>query len=285
MSQPSATSATYTIESGDDEYRRLEVQAEANAEYVRDGCRRAGVQPGAAVIDVGCGAPGALLRLAEVVGPGSTVVGIDRDAETVARAQAIATRHQLANITVIHADINTIDPAAVCPPGPFDLAYCHHVLFHQADPIATVRQMAALVRSGGHVLLQEIVLVTRCPEPPLVDPASPALGEWHRITAEVIGHAGGHSEIAQYLDETVRAAGLQPLQQHGYLTGKGPQHAPLVLQHAIDVLGTMRQAIVARAIATEVKVDALLHALAEEQSMTYRTFLAPLYIEIIARVP
>ena len=285
MNEPPPGSAPYTIERSDAEYRRLEVQAEANAEYVRDGCRRVGVPSGASAIDVGCGAPGALLALAEIVGPHGTVVGIDVNAGTVAAAQEIVKRHQAPNITVIQADINTLDPAAVCPPGRFDLAFCHHVLFHQADPVTTVRQMAALVRSEGHVLMQEIVLDTRCAAPPLVDPASRALQQWYRFTEEVIRHAGGHPEIAQFLEETSTAAGLQPLRQHAYMTGRGPQGAGQVLQGAIDTLGGMRKAIVAHTIATDVEVDALLGALVEEQSMTYRTFLAPLYVEMIARVP
>lgn len=284
MSQPTE-SVPYTIASSDAEYRRLEALAEANAEFVRDGCRRVGLPAGASVIEVGCGAPGALLPLAEVVGPHGTVVGIDFNADTVSMAQEIMKRNQAPNIAVIHANINTLDPAAVCPPDRFDLAYCHLVLLHQADPAATVRQMAALVRSGGHVLIQEIMLDPQCGDPPLVDPASPAIRQWHTITAAAIHHAGGCPEVARYLDETVRAAGLHPVRQHAYLTWTGPGEAVKVLQSAIDTLSGMRQAIVARSIATDMEVDALVRALAEEQSTAFRTFLSPLYVEIIARVP
>jgi ubiquinone/menaquinone biosynthesis C-methylase UbiE len=285
MNQPPGANAPYTIESNDAEYRRLETLAEANAEFVRDGCRRVGVPPGASVIEVGCGAPGALLPLAEVVGPDGRVVGIDFNADTVVAAQEIAKRRQAPNITVIHANINTLDPADVCPPGGFDLAYCHLVLLHQVDPVATVRRMGALVRSGGHMLMQEIVLDPRCAEPPLVEPASPAMQQWHTLTAAVIRHAGGRPDIARYLDETVKEAGLQPVRQHAYLTWTGPREAAQVLQSASDTLEGMRQAIVARSLATGVEVDALLRALAEEQSTSFRTFLSPLYVEMIARVP
>jgi hypothetical protein len=118
-----------------------------------------------------------------------------------------------------------------------------------------------------------------------VDPVSHALQQWHQVTAEVIRHAGGHSEIAQFMEETITAAGLQPLRQHAYMSARGPHEAAQVLIGARDTLGVMRKAIVAHTIATDAEVDALLRALAEDQSTTYRTFLAPLYVEMIARVP
>lgn len=285
MSQSPTAHASYTIETSDAEYKRLEDLANANAEYVRDGCRRVGLQPGASVVDVGCGAPGALLPFADVVGPRGRVMGMDINTSTVAKAQEIVKRHKISNIAVIHADINTVDPATVCPPGGVDLAYCHLMLMHQADPVATLRQMAALVRSGGHVLLQEIVLDPRCAEPPWISPAVPALQQWYRVTAEAIRHAGGHPETAQSLDEIVTAARLQPLRQHAYSMWAGSGEAAQLLQSVIDTLRGMRAAIVARELATDADVAGWLEALTAAQSGTYQTFLGLLYVEMIAQVP
>src|SRR5689334_18143551 len=97
-------------------------------------CARAGVGPGARVIDVGCGPVGALLDLAAIAGSRGTVVGIDSSAAAVDTARAVLARRGLDRVRVVHGDVTAAGAAALADAGPFDAAHVRFVLVHQADP-------------------------------------------------------------------------------------------------------------------------------------------------------
>jgi SAM-dependent methyltransferase len=111
----------------------------------------AGVGPGARVADVGCG-PGAMTAvLAELVGPGGAVVGVDAEPDTVARATEMVAGLPQASATVGQADGSGLDP------GTFDVAMCRHVLAHNGGrERAIVDHLATLVRPGGAVYLVDV---------------------------------------------------------------------------------------------------------------------------------
>src|SRR5262249_44561269 len=130
----------------------------------RDGLRRAGIQAGQKAIDVGCGALGALPLLAELVGPDGDVVGLDMDATSLQHARRILDAQGHQRIYLMQANINELPNGAVCPPGPFDIAFCRLLLMHQADPVATLRQMAATLRPGGHLIAHEVLFPVQLPK-------------------------------------------------------------------------------------------------------------------------
>lgn len=66
--------------------------------------------------------------------------------------------------------------------------------------------MAALVRSGGHLLIQEPLLDMKLAEPPIVEPASPVLREYYRVVLQVLRRGGGQPENARYMDEVLLTA-------------------------------------------------------------------------------
>ena len=131
------------------EVERLVVQARLRDPHLGDGLRRAGIRPGDKAIDVGCGPLGALLVLADLVGPTGTVVGLDMDAPSLQRARGILDQRGHSGVQLVHANINTMSPGAVCPPGPFDVAVCSQFLNNQPDPADTLRRIAAFVRPAG----------------------------------------------------------------------------------------------------------------------------------------
>ena len=113
----------------------------------------AGVVPGMRVLDVGCG-PGAVTALLlERVGPGGRVVGIDRAPPLLELAAA---RNPDPRATFVRADLD----AALPELGAFDAVVGRRVLMYLKDPAATLARMVALVRPGGVVLFQELVIDT-----------------------------------------------------------------------------------------------------------------------------
>jgi ubiquinone/menaquinone biosynthesis C-methylase UbiE len=191
-----------------DHARLIEI-ARRHARFVRDMCARAGVTAGAHVADVGCSPVGALLELAEVVGPQGTVVGIDSSAAAVATARAIVTEQHLGNVAVVHGDVNTMDLAAV-PNTPFDAAHLRLVLVHQVDSAATLRRVATLLRPEGRVLIFDVLA------PPRYDPPVPASDRaWALLQAA--GAARGLAQHVGYrLPRLCADAGLRVLDARGY---------------------------------------------------------------------
>jgi ubiquinone/menaquinone biosynthesis C-methylase UbiE len=105
-------------------FERLVITARFRDPHIRDGLRRIGLRPGDKVIDVGCGPLGALLVLADIVGPTGTVVGLDMDAPSLKFARAILDQRGTQSVQLVQADINTMPREVVCPLGPFDVAVC-----------------------------------------------------------------------------------------------------------------------------------------------------------------
>src|SRR5262245_62576551 len=84
---------SYPLGYSDGEFARLERQGRLFHDLTEDVLVRAGLAPGMRVLDVGCGIGDVSLLAASLVGPGGTVLGIDRspDAiETAARRAAAA---------------------------------------------------------------------------------------------------------------------------------------------------------------------------------------------------
>jgi SAM-dependent methyltransferase len=110
----------------------------------------AGIGPGAAVADVGCG-PGAMLpALSAAVGPEGRVAAVDADPAAVAAARALVEAAGLANVTVAEARAERTGLEA----GSFDTVMLRHVLAHNGGlEDAIVAHLAALVRPGGCLYL------------------------------------------------------------------------------------------------------------------------------------
>ncbi len=130
---------------------------------------RAGIQPGARVLDAGCGVGGSSLWLAQA--RGANVVGITPVASQVARARSFARTRKLSDrIAFEQADYtNTLFPAAS-----FDVVWALESLCHAPDKAAFYREAARLLRPGGRLVIAEYMRATR----PLSDRGERLLHQW-----------------------------------------------------------------------------------------------------------
>lgn len=104
------------------------------------------------VVDVGCGAGRAMVRLAELY-PNSRFRGFDLSPEAVAAATAEARERGLTNVTFAAAD--AADPA-VLGAGRFDLVTAFDAIHDQAKPAAVLANVRRAMRPGGTFLMQDI---------------------------------------------------------------------------------------------------------------------------------
>jgi SAM-dependent methyltransferase len=103
-----------------------------------------GVGAGWRCLEVGCGAGGVALWLADRIGPTGRVLATDLDTRFVAgRGQA-------------NLDVQTHDITAdAIEPGWFDLAHTRNVLAHLRDHRRALDRMIGAVRPGGWILIED----------------------------------------------------------------------------------------------------------------------------------
>jgi ubiquinone/menaquinone biosynthesis C-methylase UbiE len=163
---------------------------------------RAGLGPGQAAIDVGCGPSGIIELLSKQVAPGGHVVGLDADPAHVAMARELARRDGLGNVTIVAADARRTG----LPTGSFDLVHARTLLVTVPKPAEVLAEMVRLARPGGWVVgLEPDAEFSLC------YPAHPA---WIRL-AELFQTAfprnGADLLIGRRLSELYRQAGLQDI--------------------------------------------------------------------------
>src|SRR5215472_16319067 len=106
--QASNVSLDYVLGYTAAEHERLIRQAALIAPYTERLFRQAGIGPGQRVLDLGSGVGDVSMLLARIVGPSGEVVGIERDASSIAQAEALAAAPGLHNVSFIQTDVNEI---------------------------------------------------------------------------------------------------------------------------------------------------------------------------------
>mgnify|MGYP001159369655 CR=1 FL=1 len=108
--------------------------------------------PGSRVLDAGCGSGGMTRLLAQAVGSGGEVVGLDANPQLIewnrshVKDTDVAGQIQFQEGDVLHLPFED---------GTFDLVWCSRVIHGLNDQVAGVRELARVVRPGGRVVLRE----------------------------------------------------------------------------------------------------------------------------------
>ena len=102
------------------------------------------------VLDVGCGAGQALIRMAELY-PESLFAGYDLSDEGIAAARAEAARRGVRNARFEVKDVARLDE-----PGRYDLVTAFDAIHDQARPSQVLRNVRRALRTGGVFLMQDI---------------------------------------------------------------------------------------------------------------------------------
>jgi ubiquinone/menaquinone biosynthesis C-methylase UbiE len=136
------------------EQERLILQASILRPWTSDFFRDAGLSTGMRVLDVGCGLGDVSFLAAELVGPAGSVIGIDREQVAVERAGHRAKQVGLTGrVRFVHAAMDDFASQEV-----FDAVVGRYILVHLADPAATLRHLANLVRPGGLLVFHELAI-------------------------------------------------------------------------------------------------------------------------------
>jgi SAM-dependent methyltransferase len=146
----SRSATDYALGYTDAEQERLIRQATLIAPHTDRLFREAGIGEGHRVLDLGSGMGDVSMLVAGLVGPSGEVVGIERDATSIERAQARVAAAGLRNVSFLNADLNNI-----VTDRPFDAAVGRYILMFLPDPTSVLRSVFRLVRPGGVLAFQE----------------------------------------------------------------------------------------------------------------------------------
>lgn len=184
------------------EVRHLVEQAEVYAPEAEELLDRIDLAAGAAVIDVGCGVMGILHLLADRVGPGGRIVGLDREPRMVEAGCELAGQRGL-NVELIQADATAIGLGD----NTFDLVHARTLLLNVASPEDILTEMIRIARPGGLIAVQEPdASAWNC------DPPHPA---FEILRAEILSayrRTGKDFSIGRRIARMLRDAGLDDVQ-------------------------------------------------------------------------
>jgi len=198
MKHMAPPSGHYPIERRAGEVERLRLQNAAWAEDTAALLDAVGVGQGWHCLDLGCGPGGITDVLAEKVGPGGRVFGLDADAEFIEIARGWGPKAVEYRVDDAYA--------TGLPGGAFDLVHIRFLASTAGEPDRLIAEALRLLRPGGVLAMQEADFPTlRC------FPPHPAWDELvGAFRACFPGHDGEES-VAQSLYRRMRAAGCQDL--------------------------------------------------------------------------
>lgn len=151
----------------------------------------ADLEPESLVLDVGCG-PGLVAEA--LLEAGHSVVGIDLSTEMIARARRRCERFG-DRVVFLVGSLQDPQPAEFAP---FDACLSRYVLHHIHDPMLFVARQAALLRSGGVLVLSDQT----------TDP-TPESRSWHQGVERLRDHSHTSQATPGELADLLTVAGME----------------------------------------------------------------------------
>ncbi|MDJ0665259.1 MAG: methyltransferase domain-containing protein [Acidimicrobiia bacterium] len=155
------------------------------------------IEAGMRVLDLGCGPGSITVGLAEHVGPGGSVVGVDNSPERIELAQEAG-----AGVPALEFTVASVYELPF-PDDSFDVAYSHQVMQHLADPVAALLEAKRVLRPGGLIAVRDADYGTMTHYP-----SHPELDEWLDAYHRVARANGGEPDAGRRLLEWVGEAGF-----------------------------------------------------------------------------
>jgi cyclopropane fatty-acyl-phospholipid synthase-like methyltransferase len=244
----------YPLGYTDDEAQRLIEQAAYFEDLTVDVLRRAGLESGMRVLDLGCGVGDVSLLAAQMVGTAGSVLGIDRNRESVEIARRRVAKLHIPNVSFAMTELDDFNPEEL-----FDAIIGRLVLLYQPDPAATLRRFAEFLRPNGIVACQEIDIDMS------QFPGSELFNNVRSWIVAALKAGGAEPKTGSKLLQIFLAAGLpRPTMIAGCRVESGPDS--VIYEHHAQILRSLmplgeRAGIIS---AAEVAIDTLASRLRQE---------------------
>lgn len=160
----------------------------------------AGIGEGMRVLDIGCGYGEVTLLAAALVGAAGQVLGVDRAEPALQVARTRAREQGVGNVSFSRCELDALPDGN----GLFDAVIGRRVLMYVPDAVATLSRLAAVLKPGGLIVLQEHDPTAM----PLCRPAMPLHEQVHRWIWETVAHEGADVHMGLNLSPSLRRAGF-----------------------------------------------------------------------------
>lgn len=232
----------YVIRGGDAGRKRLGLLGRVLWPTTSELLRRAGLAPGMACLDLGCGSGEVALEIAGIVGPEGRVRGLDLDETKCRFAREGAAERGLGNAEFRQADVTAWDEE-----GRYDLIYSRFLLTHLREPAAVLAKIWRALRPGGRALIEDIDFQGH-----FSFPRNAAFERYLELYRAVVARRGADADIGPKLHALARAAGwaspeLQVVQP-AFVEGEGKTIGLVTLVNIAD-------AVVAEGLAGREEID------------------------------
>jgi len=182
------------------EYERLTLQAKVLRPFTEKFFTMAGIRPGMRVLEVGSGMGDVALLVAEIVGSGGRVLGVDRDATGLENARERTHQDGCSSWVSFQAsnldEFNTADQ--------FDAIVGRYILLYQHDPGATIRHLLKFLKPGGIVVFHELDFT----DPRSSDPPCAFWDEIYALLSEAFRRAGNPPDYGRRMAKAFLEADL-----------------------------------------------------------------------------
>jgi SAM-dependent methyltransferase len=128
----------------------FQTQDERHRTLKADMLRLIRLRPGLHVLDAGCGLGDDAREIAEIVGPGGQVTGLDMSAAVLAEAER---RTEYVDMPLSWKEGSVLD--LPFEDNTFDAARSERTFMHLADPERGLRELIRVTRSGGRIVLSD----------------------------------------------------------------------------------------------------------------------------------
>jgi ubiquinone/menaquinone biosynthesis C-methylase UbiE len=245
-----AKKSHYIIRGGVEGRERLRILARIMRPATLSLLQRAGIQPGMACLDVGCGGGDVTFDLARLVGPSGRVVGIDIDEVKIEIARSEAAAQQIGNIEFRVANIGESEPEAE-----FDFAHVRFVLSHLPNPTAALGKIRQALHPRGILAIADVEFGGY-----FSDPDCPALRRHVELYVETVKRRGADANIGPRLPRLLLANGFERVQvnvvQHAEMEGEQKLLNALTMEFIAD-------AVLAEGLASRAEIDQIVTELHE----------------------
>ena len=203
----------YIIRGGVEGRERLRMLSRIMRSATQSLLHRAGIRPGMACLDIGCGGGDVSLDLARLVGPSGRVVGIDIDEVKIEIARSEASAQEIGNIEFRLGNIGETEPEPE-----FDFAHARFLLSHLPNPNAALARIRRALRPGGILVVADTDFRGY-----FCDPDCPALWRYIELYTKTVKRRGGDANIGPRLPrllaendfENVQMSVMQPAGTEG----------------------------------------------------------------------
>lgn len=197
--RPMPADASYIIQGGSKGSDRLNVLANATWPTSREFLVRAGLRAGMSCLDVGCGNGEISVRLANLIGGYTSVLGVDRDSAKIHIARQKARELGLSQSRFEVCDVMEALPALG---EKFDFVYLRFLLSHLTDPQVLLMGVREYLRPGGIIAVEDVEF-----DGHYSTPANKAFDRYVQLYVAAAKKRGADANIGPKLAQLIRGAG------------------------------------------------------------------------------